>query len=469
MSRSDPRLPLDLEGFAALMTPLEPFEPAPHVAVAVSGGADSLALLLLLDGWCRARGGRVLALTVDHGLRPEAAAEAAWVAQLCAGRGIAHRVLAWQGPHPAAALQAAARTARYHLLAAACRQAGVLHLAVAHQLEDQAETFLLRLDAGSGLEGLSAMPSVGFLDDVRLLRPLLGVPRRCLESYLRARGQAWLQDPTNRNPAYARVRLRSAAGVLSAAGLDSATSAGLAEGFGQLRHWSEGAVATLLAACCRLDPLGYAWLDRRRLLAAPEPLARVALGRLLRSLGGRRQTPRGAKLDRLLLQLRCEPPRAATLAGCRLLPRKGDRLLVVREPAAVEGGKPSAGCRERPFGQPWDGRFRPLHDDPPNDPPDDAAAPPAPLHAPPDRVPAAARPGLPPALLGGRDLDARAALPHFNAKRCASIFAPRRALTGAAFAVLCRREQDRTLVDRPQASQIKTIGSRYDRAKETQP
>lgn len=465
MSRSDPGLPLDLEGFAALMMPFEPFEPAPQVAVAVSGGADSLALLLLLDGWCRSRDGRVLALTVDHGLRPEAAAEAAWVAQLCAERGIAHRVLAWQGPYPAAALQAAARAARYHLLAAACRQAGVLHLAVAHQLEDQAETFLLRLAAGSGLEGLSAMPSVGFLDEVRLLRPLLGVPRRCLEGYLRGLGQAWLQDPTNRNPAYARARLRSAAGALSAAGLDSRASAGLAEGFGQLRHWSEGAVATLLAACCRLDPLGFAWLDRRRLLAAPEPLARLALGRLLRSLGGRRQTPRGAKLDRLLLQLRSEPPRAATLAGCRLLPRKGDRLLVVREPAAVKGGEPSARFGKLSPGQPWDGRFRALGDGPP----DDAPTPPASLEAPPARVPAAARPGLPPALRDGRDLDARTALPHFNAKSCASIFAPRRALTGAAFAVLCQREQDGTLVDRPQASQIKIIGSRDDRAKETQP
>src|SRR5690606_5645221 len=263
----------------------------------------------------------------------------------------------------------------------ACRQAGVLHLAVAHQLEDQAETFLLRLAAGSGLEGLSAMPSVGFLDEVRLLRPLLGVPRRCLEGYLRGLGQAWLQDPTNRNPAYARARLRSAAGALSAAGLDSRASAGLAEGFGQLRHWSEGAVATLLAACCRLDPLGFAWLDRRRLLAAPEPLARLALGRLLRSLGGRRQTPRGAKLDRLLLQLRSEPPRAATLAGCRLLPRKGDRLLVVREPAAVKGGEPSARFGKLSPGQPWDGRFRALGDGPP----DDAPTPPASLEAPPAR------------------------------------------------------------------------------------
>ena len=147
----------DDAAFDVLMAPLGPFEPAPRIAVAVSGGPDSLALCLLADRWARARGGAAFGLTVDHGLRLESAAEAAQVRRWLAGRAIARRTLRWKGGHTHSAVQEQARAARLALLTGWCRRAGVLHLLLGHQREDQAETALQRLVRGSGIDGLAAM------------------------------------------------------------------------------------------------------------------------------------------------------------------------------------------------------------------------------------------------------------------------------------------------------------------------
>ena len=142
------------------MAPLGPFEPSPRIAVAVSGGPDSLALCLLADRWARARRGTAFGLTVDHRLRPESGAEAAQVRRWLTARGIAHRTLRWPGARPVTGLQEQARAARLALLTGWCRRAGVLHLLLGHQREDQAETALQRLVRGSGIDGLAAMAPV---------------------------------------------------------------------------------------------------------------------------------------------------------------------------------------------------------------------------------------------------------------------------------------------------------------------
>ena len=199
--------PLSSAEFSALMAPLGPFEPAPHVAVAVSGGADSLSLALLLRDWAAEQGGRVTALVVDHGLRPGSAAEARRVRRQLTGLGLAAKCLTWPGPAPQSNRQALARAARYRLMADWCRRQSVLHLALAHHLDDQAETLLLRLGRGSGLDGLAAMPPLRELPEVRLLRPLLPVPKARLVAGLRTAGLTWVEDPSNRDPSHARVRL----------------------------------------------------------------------------------------------------------------------------------------------------------------------------------------------------------------------------------------------------------------------
>ena len=210
MARSAPAAPaepLTLEEFAALLEALGPFERQPALAVAVSGGADSTALALLTREWTARRGGSLLALVVDHDLRAESAAEAAETMRRLADLGIAALCLRWTGPKPASGVQAAAREARYRLLAVACRERAILHLLLGHHAEDQAETVELRRRSGSGRAGLAGMPAVRELAGLRLLRPLLSVRRARLAATLRMRALPWTDDPSNRDPRFARTAL----------------------------------------------------------------------------------------------------------------------------------------------------------------------------------------------------------------------------------------------------------------------
>jgi tRNA(Ile)-lysidine synthase len=334
------------------MAPFGPFEPRPLLAVAVSGGADSLALCLLADHWARARGGSVIGLTVDHRLRPEAAAEARQVAAWLAAHGIAHRTLAWRPPDGLRNLQAAARTARYALLDAWCRDSACLHLLTAHHREDQAETFLLRLARGSGLDGLASMRAERALVHCRLLRPLLPVPHDRLTASLAAQGQAWIEEPSNRDPRYARVRLRSSAALLIREGLTPSRLAATAQRLGRARAALAAAVAELLAEAVVLYPAGFAWLDATPLSTTPPEIGLRALARLVTTVGGGIYPPRHERLERLFALLAEGLATGRTLGGCRFIPKRG-AVLVCREPSAV--APPSAlapGASIR-----WDGRF----------------------------------------------------------------------------------------------------------------
>src|SRR5712691_2857398 len=201
-------VPLTTAELAAVLDALGGFEARPRVAVAVSGGPDSMALILLAQRWARQRGGEAWALTVDHGLRPESAEEARTVAGWLASRAVPHEILVWAGEKPATGIQEAAREARYRLLAQWCRGHGVLHLLTAHHREDQVETHLIRRRAGSGIDGLAGMSAVRELAGCRLVRPLLAVPRARLLALLAQEDQPFLHDPSNLNPAFERARLR---------------------------------------------------------------------------------------------------------------------------------------------------------------------------------------------------------------------------------------------------------------------
>lgn len=351
----EPADPLSTTEFDCLMQATEPFETRPWIAVAVSGGGDSMALALLAAEWALGRGGEVVAVTVEHGLRPEAAAEARQVGRWLASRGIAHRILRWRPPAALhGGMQAAAREARYRLLTDWCRRRGVLHLALAHQREDQAETFLLRLARGSGLDGLASMAPIAERDGVRLIRPLLGVGRARLQATLVERGQPWLEDPSNENSAYARVRMRRLLPVLAADGLEAAQFSTAAGHLSRARAVLDDQVAALLAAAAALFPAGYIRLDSELLRAEPAEVSRRALAHCLVTVGGGNYAPRLERLVRLHDAI-CAGRLGggATLGGCRVLPRRG-ALLICREPAMVEEavalgpGKPVL----------WDCRFR---------------------------------------------------------------------------------------------------------------
>lgn len=343
--------PLGDADLKRLMARFDPFEPAPLVAIAVSGGADSMALAVLLKSWAAELGGEAIALVVDHAMRSESAAEARQVGQWLGGLGLRHHLLSWQGPKPRSNRQAAARAARYRLLADWCREHGILHLATAHHLDDQAETFLLRLGRGSGLEGLAAMAAVREMPELRLLRPLLAVPKARLQATVKSRGVPWVEDPSNQDPAFARSHLRDLRPALAAQGLEPARLAETAGHLGRARGALEDTVAALLAKCVTVDPAGFAWLQPGPLATAARETGMRALGRVLLAVGGGAYSPRIPRLSRLYQHIGEEKFSGATLAGCCVLPRRG-RLLIAREAARVPVAIVRPGARLF-----WDGRF----------------------------------------------------------------------------------------------------------------
>jgi len=203
---------------------------APAIVLAVSGGPDSIALMWLAARWrsTLTRGPRLIAVTVDHGLRAEAASEARDVKRLARTLDLQHRTMRWTGEKPKTGLPAAARTARYRLLAQAARASGATHILTAHTRDDQAETLLMRLLRGSGINGLAAMARESERDGVLLARPFLHVSKSQLVATLKKAKIGFADDPTNRDTSFTRPRLRAIMPVLAAEGGDARNLARLA-------------------------------------------------------------------------------------------------------------------------------------------------------------------------------------------------------------------------------------------------
>jgi tRNA(Ile)-lysidine synthase len=328
------------DAFAAAMARLAPFEPAPLLAVAVSGGADSLALAMLADAWARARGGSVIGLVVDHGLRAAAADEARLAEQVLASHGLAVRSLRLTDLAHGPALAERARTARYAALIAACEAAGALHLLVGHHAADQAETVALRALRGSFSAGLAGMAALVELPTVRLLRPLLGIPPGALRALLHSKGIGWVEDPSNKDPHALRVRLRLLAGDRDGPG--PARIAEAAAMAGAAREAAETQAANILARVASLRPEGFAVLSATA-------LPPTALAALIQAIGGAPYPPAPNAVATLAAS-----PTPATLGGVQLLPagRLGPGMLLVREAAAM-----APPVRATP-GAAWDGRYR---------------------------------------------------------------------------------------------------------------
>jgi len=317
-------MPLD-NTFAAALTRLGPFGPAPRLAVAVSGGADSTALALLAQSWAAQNNATLLALIVDHGLRDSSAAEAALTSARLASRGILSQILTLTGITPPA-LQEKARLARYAPLAAAAMAEGRLHLLLGHHAADQSETVAMRAQRGpSGTEGIAAWTA---RHSVILLRPLLETSPAALRAYLTAHAMPWIEDPSNQLQKFERIRLRQSGHTATPASPEA-------------RQSRERDSAAYLARHATFYPQGYATLTAD---SAPP----AALGALIRTLGGAIYPPAQKSLSALAAALR-----PATLGGVRISPagRFGPGWLLTREPAACAPPIPAT------QGALWDNRF----------------------------------------------------------------------------------------------------------------
>ncbi len=269
-----------------------------------------MALALLAHAHDR----NTVALTVDHGLRKEAATEAKQVSKWLKAHGMQHHTLKWKAPK---AKQNRAREARYVLLAQWCKKHGVSQLLLAHHRDDQAETLLLRLKRGSHIAGLAAMRAAQEMEGITLLRPFLTVPKARLIATLEARGQEWIEDPSNENTVYDRNRLRKLLAKLPNREEVLANLAASAEKLGQLREAGVQEKEAFLAAHVRSGSL-----DAKALEAAGKDLAFAVLSALLVEAGGAAYPPRFASLERLCKTLLAGDCRV-TLGGCIVTRKKG--------------------------------------------------------------------------------------------------------------------------------------------------
>jgi tRNA(Ile)-lysidine synthase len=315
------------------------------LVLAVSGGSDSTALMVMAARWAAALKKRLkhppklAAVTIDHGLRPESKREASAVQRLARRLGIPHRTLRWRGKKPKAGLQEAARNARYRLLAQAAAGLGYEHILTAHTLDDQAETVLFRLARGSGLTGLGGMAHASALaldgqSAIFLVRPLLGVAKDRLVATLKAAGIEHSEDPTNRDPRFARTRLRTLLPDLAREGLDAKSLARVATRMRRADATIEFAVAAARAA---LAP--GAWrehapivFDVLRFHDLPAEVALRLLGRAIAHSGNEGPVELG-KLEVLYdILLQARSPLRRTLAGA-LVTLAGGSLRIERAPA----------------------------------------------------------------------------------------------------------------------------------------
>ena len=289
------------------------------IGVAVSGGADSLALALNLAEWGRRHNRLVKAVTVDHGLRPESADEAADVHRIMTENGISHTTLTWTGPKPETRLEERARMARYDLMIAWCREQGIGHLFLAHQAGDQAETFWTRLARGSGVNGLSAMTEQTLRAGVLLCRPFLDLDKADLEADLTQRGIVWMMDSMNADPTYERVRWRLRQRDLSAMGLTPAMIGRTTHRLARARTALDFYTQRFVSAWAEISPYGYLTIPETALSAVPEEIRLRALMRLVAHVNPTGPAPAMETVETWLEQW----PRRATFGGCLVLRYKG--------------------------------------------------------------------------------------------------------------------------------------------------
>jgi len=356
----NPVIPLTVEAFAGVAGPLLGHAP---FAVAVSGGADSVALMCLAAEWRRNTGhAPPLVITVDHSLREGSAAEARQVGHWAASLGLEHLTLTWDGRALHGNLQAEARRARYAQLAGALEARAIRFLATGHNRDDQAETVMIRLARGSGLAGLSGMSTLAAFPgrrqrDMWLARPLLDIPHARLVATLRARGQSWIEDPSNANPRFLRARLREAMPVLASLGLSPERLAATAAHLARASTAIDGLADGMWRGVVQADPCGYVLLQTPGLAHASDEVALRLVARVLRTVSGEAYAPRFDRLSAALDWLRAsQPATGRTLGGCRLFRRNAETVLVAREESAMQ--RAAHVLRLAPGGSGvWDGRF----------------------------------------------------------------------------------------------------------------
>ena len=327
----------------AVLGPARPM----RLGVAVSGGGDSVALLWVLVGYAREHGITLHVVSVDHGVRPEAQQEVSFVADLCRRWDVQHHVARWTGWNGDGNFSAKARDARYALMADWACANDITHIALGHTADDQAETFLMRLARGAGVDGLSAMAPRRSSRGITWVRPFLSVERAALRAFLRASGLNWCEDPSNENRDYERIKVRDALTVLAPLGI---TVDGLVKVTQNMIGAREALDLQTFQAAHDLARVqhGTIVIDKGRFAMQPKEIRRRLLVHTVRWISGNGYPPRGGTVTRSLDAI--EDGQTVTLDGCQIM-SDGSQFWVFREYEAVRG-------LSSEIGKIWDVRWR---------------------------------------------------------------------------------------------------------------
>lgn len=317
-----------------------------RIGVAVSGGSDSTALMHLLHACFAPEGVEILAATVNHALRPESEEEAHQVRDMAESLNISHTILRWRGWDGTGNLQERARAARYDLLTSWADACGIDILTLGHTADDQAETVLMRLARSAGVDGLSAIPPRRVFNGVTLFRPLLGFSRKELRDYLDRRKRTWIEDPSNDNDSFERVRMRKALKLIAPLGLTTQVLGDVAENMSRAREALDW--YSFLAAREHAQVIGgNVSLDRRGFRTLPAEIARRLVVGAVTWIGRAEYPPRRGAVQEAIDSVR--EGRSFTFAGCLLMVHQ-QKIWICRELAALRD-------EETAPGRPWDERW----------------------------------------------------------------------------------------------------------------
>lgn len=324
------------------------------IAVAVSGGIDSMALMFIAKMWCDNNNVQLFVLTVDHGLRKESKLEAEYVAKICKNNSIIHNILTWEGEKPQNNVESIAREKRYELISNFCKDNNINTLLVAHHLQDQAETFFIRLFRGSGIDGLSAMHDINIMYGINIVRPFLMVFKEDLKKYLEEKNIKWIEDPSNNDEKYLRNKIRIFLNSFDNKKeiLERINSA--VENINDSRKYIDLILAKIEKNIVNFNSFGTCLIDKDKLLKQDPIIALRILSKIAMKISGNIYKPRFKKLKRLLEVIKeTNNSLKYTFYGCIFENYKDNLLIVYREYNAIMENKMLIFNKEII----WDNRF----------------------------------------------------------------------------------------------------------------
>lgn len=297
------------------------------IAVAVSGGSDSLALCVLLNQFVKEYGGQLHCLTINHQLRNDSLSEAIKVGEILKELGINHHIIPWEGDKPKSNIQEEARIARYNLLTEYCHNHDISYLATGHQKNDQAENFIIRLEHGSGVYGLSGIPSIGEFNKIKIIRPLLSFTKQELQDFLISQNIEWVEDPSNQNEKFTRVKIRNILNQYPEWIDKLATvSNNLSKTKDCIEYFLNKSIAELVE-----HHSSYVAIKQEGFNELPQEIRFRMLTKLLQDFSSNPKPARGERLENLLAKIETGKAfKASTLSGC-LVSRKKDNIIITLE------------------------------------------------------------------------------------------------------------------------------------------